>query len=249
MRMPRSGWKSSTAARERPSRGLQPLPQVFFTRDGAAPNAPASFFARVDAAPNARGMPAALRHTRSAAALGSRHETRKRGQVRFTQHAHWRSDQYQARDGRAVQLRRLPRGRELCWFTRSRERCWGSIDAMVTASSSERTIRHVVIPSSSASSTSRGYATAVFAPYGDDHTTLVASLITKHGRATPLLWNTVKKSTLAGHRNQHEDELLEHLRDSMPEGVTVTILADRGFGDQQRSSVERLRGCGRPGAI
>ena len=69
---------------------------------------------------------------------------------------------------------------------------------------------------------------------GDDHTTLVASLITKHGRATPLLWNTVKKSTLAGHRNQHEDELLEHLRDSMPEGVTVTILADRGFGDQQR---------------
>jgi hypothetical protein len=68
----------------------------------------------------------------------------------------------------------------------------------------------------------------------DDHTTLVASLITRHGRSTPLLWKTVKKSTLAGCRNAYEDELLEHLRDSLPEGVSVTILADRGFGDQAR---------------
>lgn len=68
----------------------------------------------------------------------------------------------------------------------------------------------------------------------DDHTTLVASLITKHGRATPLLWKTVKKSALAGNRNGYEDALLEHLSDSMPEGVRVTILADRGFGDQER---------------
>ncbi len=68
----------------------------------------------------------------------------------------------------------------------------------------------------------------------DDHTTLVASLITKHGRATPLLWKTVKKSTLAGNRNRYEDELLEHLSESMPDGVRTTILADRGFGDQAR---------------
>jgi hypothetical protein len=68
----------------------------------------------------------------------------------------------------------------------------------------------------------------------DDHTTLVASLITKHGRATPMVWKTVNKATLAGNRNRYEDELLEHLRDSMPQGVTVTILADRGFGDQER---------------
>ena len=68
----------------------------------------------------------------------------------------------------------------------------------------------------------------------DDHTTLVASLITKHGRATPLLWKTVKKSTLAEKRNGYEDELLEHLRESMPDRVRVTILADRGFGDQER---------------
>lgn len=86
----------------------------------------------------------------------------------------------------------------------------------------------------------------------DDHTTLVASLITKHGRATPLLWKTVKKSTLGGHRNAYEDELLEHLHNSVPEGVRVTILADRGFGDQERyrkitdlgmDYVIRFRGC------
>jgi len=68
----------------------------------------------------------------------------------------------------------------------------------------------------------------------DDHTTLVASLITNHGRATPMIWKTVKKSTLAEHRNGYEDELLEHLSESLPEGVTATIVADRGFGDQKR---------------
>lgn len=68
----------------------------------------------------------------------------------------------------------------------------------------------------------------------DDHTTLVASLITNHGRATPMLWKTVKKSTLAAQRNGYEDELLEHLSESLPEGTTATIVADRGFGDQKR---------------
>ena len=68
----------------------------------------------------------------------------------------------------------------------------------------------------------------------DDHTTLVASLITNHGRATPMVWKTVKKSTLAEQRNDYEDELLEHLSKSLPEGVVATIVADRGFGDQKR---------------
>lgn len=68
----------------------------------------------------------------------------------------------------------------------------------------------------------------------DDHTTLVASLITNHGRATPMLWKTVKKSTLAEKRNGYEDELLQHLSESLPEGVVATIEADRGFGDQKR---------------
>jgi hypothetical protein len=68
----------------------------------------------------------------------------------------------------------------------------------------------------------------------DGHSTIVASLVTNHGRATPLLWQTVEKSELEGRRNAHEDRLLETLAEYMPEGVRVTILADRGFGDQKR---------------
>ncbi|NNC00390.1 IS4 family transposase, partial [Corallococcus exiguus] len=67
----------------------------------------------------------------------------------------------------------------------------------------------------------------------DDHTTLVASLVTSHGRATPLLWLTLQKSALSGNRAQAEDELLLRLKECVPEGVKVTVLADRGFADQR----------------
>ncbi|WP_426731018.1 IS4 family transposase [Myxococcus faecalis] len=67
----------------------------------------------------------------------------------------------------------------------------------------------------------------------DDHTTLVASLVTSHGRTTPLLWMTLQKSALAGNRAQAEDELLLRLKECVPEGVKVTVLADRGFADQR----------------
>jgi len=66
----------------------------------------------------------------------------------------------------------------------------------------------------------------------DDQATLVLSMITSHGRATPLLWKTVVKSELEGSRNAHEDVLLERLREVLPADVKVTVLADRGFGDQ-----------------
>jgi hypothetical protein len=65
----------------------------------------------------------------------------------------------------------------------------------------------------------------------DDQTTLVFSLVTKHGRATPLLWFSVFKAELTGKRNDIEDMCLSHLKDALPEGTKVTILADRGFGD------------------
>jgi hypothetical protein len=68
----------------------------------------------------------------------------------------------------------------------------------------------------------------------DDQSTLCAYLVTRHGRATPLLWKTVAKGTLKGQRNQYEDDLLEKLRECVPETVKVTIVADRGFGDQKR---------------
>jgi hypothetical protein len=67
----------------------------------------------------------------------------------------------------------------------------------------------------------------------DDQATIALHLITKHGRATPLLWKTVKKSNLGGWRNEHEDALLERFREVLPAGIQVTILADRGFGDHK----------------
>jgi hypothetical protein len=67
---------------------------------------------------------------------------------------------------------------------------------------------------------------------GEDHTTLMASLQTEHGRSAPLLWKTHRKSQLAGHRAEYEDELLERLHEVVPDDVHVTIVADRGFADQ-----------------
>jgi hypothetical protein len=66
----------------------------------------------------------------------------------------------------------------------------------------------------------------------DDQSTLVLSMITSHGRATPLLWKTVVKSKMKGQRSAHEDVLLERFREVLARSVKVTILADRGFGDQ-----------------
>jgi hypothetical protein len=67
----------------------------------------------------------------------------------------------------------------------------------------------------------------------DDHTTLSLSVLTVHGRSTPLLFKTVKKSSLKKHRNLVEDALLRRLRELVAESVRITIVADRGFGDQK----------------
>jgi hypothetical protein len=67
----------------------------------------------------------------------------------------------------------------------------------------------------------------------DDQSTLMLSLITKHGRATPLLWHTVEKKTLKNHRNGYEYDILRRLANFLPDGVHVMIVADRGFGDQK----------------
>jgi len=67
----------------------------------------------------------------------------------------------------------------------------------------------------------------------DDHATLAGYLITSHGRATPLIWMTVSKATLEGKRNDHEYRLIERLHECLAEDVKITVLADRGFGDQK----------------
>jgi hypothetical protein len=67
----------------------------------------------------------------------------------------------------------------------------------------------------------------------DGHSTITLSLVTAHGRATPLVWMSVKKAHLKGRRNRHEDTVLLRLHEVLPPGVKVTILADRGFGDHR----------------
>src|SRR5918911_5590255 len=67
----------------------------------------------------------------------------------------------------------------------------------------------------------------------DGQSTLVLSLVTGHGRAAPLLWLTVWKEEIATRRNDYEDACLRRLAETVPEGCRVTILADRGFGDQK----------------
>ncbi len=67
----------------------------------------------------------------------------------------------------------------------------------------------------------------------DAQATIMLSLLTRHGRATPLLWLTVDKATLEDHRNAYEDRVLLRLAEVLPAAVQVLIVADRGFGDQK----------------
>jgi hypothetical protein len=67
----------------------------------------------------------------------------------------------------------------------------------------------------------------------DGQSTLVLSLVTGHGRAAPLIWLSVWKDEIATRRNDYEDTCLRRLAETLPAGCRVTILADRGFGDQK----------------
>ncbi|HEY0376421.1 MAG TPA: IS4 family transposase [Pyrinomonadaceae bacterium] len=67
----------------------------------------------------------------------------------------------------------------------------------------------------------------------DGQATIMLSLLTRHGRATPLLWLTVDTDTLKNHRNEYEYQVLVRLADALPSDIKVCIVADRGFGDQK----------------
>ncbi len=67
----------------------------------------------------------------------------------------------------------------------------------------------------------------------DGQTTIMLSLLCRHGRATPLVWLTVDTATLKDRRNAYEDQVLMRLAEVVPAGVRVRIVADRGFGDQK----------------
>jgi Transposase DDE domain len=67
----------------------------------------------------------------------------------------------------------------------------------------------------------------------DNQATIMLALISDHGRSTPLVWQTVDKSTLKDHRSLYEHRVLVRLAELLPAGVKVCIVADRGFGDQK----------------
>lgn len=74
-----------------------------------------------------------------------------------------------------------------------------------------------------------------------DQSLVVLGLQTEHGRSTPLVWKNVTRSELKDavlnavkdQRNDHEDELLVLFAALVPEGVRVTVVADRGFADSK----------------
>jgi hypothetical protein len=67
----------------------------------------------------------------------------------------------------------------------------------------------------------------------DKQATIMLSLITDHGRATPLVWSTVDKRTLKHNRSLYEQRLLVRLAELLPADIKVCVVADRGFGDQK----------------
>ena len=73
----------------------------------------------------------------------------------------------------------------------------------------------------------------------DGQTTLMLSLLTRHGRATPLYWLTVDSKTLKGRRNQFEYQVLVRFAAALPDGTEVTVVADRGFCDHKLYRVLR----------
>lgn len=65
----------------------------------------------------------------------------------------------------------------------------------------------------------------------DDQSVIALYLVSRHGRATPLAWKSVKKSELKNNRATHEFSIIETLHAALPLDVKITVLADRGFGD------------------
>src|SRR5450756_2901907 len=67
----------------------------------------------------------------------------------------------------------------------------------------------------------------------DKQATIMLSLLTGHGRATPLMWLSVDTSSLKNQRNEYEYQVLVRLAEALPADIKVCIVADRGFGDQK----------------
>ncbi len=67
----------------------------------------------------------------------------------------------------------------------------------------------------------------------DGQSTLMLSMLSRHGRATPLVWLTVEKASLRDRRGFYEQAALVRLAETLPANVGVCIVADRGFADKK----------------
>src|SRR3954465_8792488 len=90
----------------------------------------------------------------------------------------------------------------------------------------------------------------------DGQATLALKLVTRHGRATPLVWLSVLKDELKDARNDYEDACPRRLAEVLPAGVRVTILAGLAdtkpfdfLGELGFDYVIRLKGNARVGAV
>jgi len=68
---------------------------------------------------------------------------------------------------------------------------------------------------------------------GDKQHMLGLNILTGKGVSTPLLWRTVDKKRLKHNRARYEDQMLSRLKEVIPAGVVVTVVADRGFADKK----------------
>lgn len=63
----------------------------------------------------------------------------------------------------------------------------------------------------------------------DAQQTICINILTSHGRAIPLLWQSVERKGLKNNQEHYEDQLLSRLKTVLPDDVKVTVIADRGF--------------------
>lgn len=68
--------------------------------------------------------------------------------------------------------------------------------------------------------------------FADDKQSMLSlNMVSSKGLSVPLLWKSVDNSRIKYNRGRYE--LLSRLKEVLPEGVKVSVLADRGFSDQK----------------
>ena len=80
----------------------------------------------------------------------------------------------------------------------------------------------------------------------DGQATIMLSLLTQHGRATPLLWLTVDKSTLKNRRNEYEYQALVRLADALPADIKVAPLGRADVDRSHAHAETRVLGVAQP---